>query len=84
MAVGNTAIYRVRIAGSDVNGGGYDASLAGAGTDYSQQDAAQLTLADIVCSNTTTVTSVVGGFTAAMIGNAIWLTGGGEIGRAHV
>ena len=67
----------MRIAGNDVNGAFYDASIAGAGTDYSQQDVAQLSLSDIVCSATTTVTSVVGGFTAAMIGNAIRITGGG-------
>lgn len=77
MAVNATAVWRVRTGGNNANGGGYDAGIAGAGTDYSQQDAAQLTLTDIACSNTTTVTSATGGFTSAMIGNAIWITGGG-------
>lgn len=77
MAINATAIWRVRPGGNNANGGGYDAAISGAGTDYSQQDTAQLSLTDIACSNTTTVTSATGGFTAAMIGNAIWLTGGG-------
>lgn len=77
MAVNATAVYRVRVGGSNTNGGGYDPAISGAGTDYSQQDAAELSLTDIACSNTTTVTSATGGFTSAMIGNAIWITGGG-------
>lgn len=76
MAVNATAIWRVRVGGSNTNGGGYDAGIASAGTDYSQQDAAQLTLTDVAVTGTT-ATSVTGGFTAAMIGNAMWLTGGG-------
>lgn len=77
MAVNATAIYRVRTGGNNGNGGGYDSAISGAGTDYSQQDTAQLSLTDIACSATTTVTSATGGFTSAMIGNAIWITGGG-------
>lgn len=77
MAIAATAVFRIRVGGDDTNGAGYDPAISGAGTDYSQQDAAQLALTDIVCANTTTVTSVTGGFTSAMIGNAIYLTGGG-------
>jgi hypothetical protein len=77
-----TIVWRVRIGGSDTNGGGVDSSIVV--TDYSQQDAAQLSLADITCANTTTVTSAVGGFTAAMVGNAIWLTGGGATAGAYI
>jgi hypothetical protein len=77
MAVNATAVWRVRPGGSNTNGGGFDAAISGAGTDYSQQDAAQLSLTDIACSNTPTVTSATGGFTSAMVGNAVWLTGGG-------
>lgn len=82
MTTGATTIWRVRTGGNNANGGGYDPAISGAGTDYSQQDAAQLSLTDIACTGTT-VTSVTGGFTAAMIGNAIWLTGGGATAGAY-
>ena len=77
MTVGASTVWRIRVAGNDANGAGYDATIGGAGTDYSQQDSPQLSLTDIACSNTTTVTSATGGFTSAMIGNAIRITGGG-------
>lgn len=77
MTIGAATVWRVRPGGDDANGAGYDATISGAGTDYSQQDAAQLSLTDIACSSNTTVTSATGGFTAAMIGNAIRITGGG-------
>lgn len=76
MAIGSTAIWRVRIGGSNTNGGGYDASIAGAGTDYSQQDAAQLTHVDGVGNGTTTFTSALGNFTSAMVGNGLYISGG--------
>lgn len=77
MAIGVATIWRVRTGGNDANGGGFDATISGAGTDYSQQDSPQLSLTDIACSATTTVTSATGGFTSAMIGNAIRISGGG-------
>lgn len=45
------------------------------GTDYTQQDNAQLTLTDLATSSGTdcTVTSVAGGFTAGMVGNMLHL-----------
>jgi hypothetical protein len=76
MAVNATAVWRVRPSGSNTNGGGYDAGIAGAGTDYSQQNAAQLSVADgALTHGTTTLTSATGGFTSAMIGNALYLSG---------
>lgn len=77
MAVLATAIWEVRTGGADTNGAGYDSGIASAGTDYSQQNSAQLTLTDIITNGTTTITSVTGGFTAAMIGNGIYLSGAG-------
>lgn len=71
MAIAATAVWEVRTTGNDANGGFYDSG----GTDYSQQDAAQLTLADVVTNGTTSVTSATGGFTAAMIGNGINVAG---------
>lgn len=68
----------MRTGGNAANGAGFDSGIAGSGTDYSTQDASQLTLSDIACSNNTTVTSATGGFTTLMIGNAIRITGGGS------
>ena len=76
MAINATCVWEVRDDGADTNGGGYDSAVSGAGTDYSQQAAAQLALTDVVANGTTTLTSATGGFTSAMIGNAIYLQGG--------
>lgn len=75
MAFTSTGVVEIRTAGNAANGAYFDASLAGAGTDYSQQDAAQLSVADGVCANNTTLTSVTGGFTTAMIGNGVHIAG---------
>ncbi len=76
MAVNATAVWRIRASGSNTNGGGYDPAITGAGTDYSQQAAAQLSVTDAASVATTgVVTSVTGGFTAAMVGNAMFLSG---------
>jgi hypothetical protein len=77
MAIGVNTVWRVRAGGNDANGAGYDSTISGAATDYTKQDAAQLSLSDVACSSNTTVTSTTGGFTSAMIGNAIRITGGG-------
>ncbi len=77
MAFTANAVGRIRIAGNDANGAFYDASITNAGTDYSQQDAAQLALTDCAAvTGGTTLTSVTGGFTTAMIGNAIRISAG--------
>jgi hypothetical protein len=76
MAVNATAVWRVRPSGNNTNGGGYDAGIGGAGTDYSQQNAAQLSVSDAAATTGgTTLTSTTGGFTTAMIGNAVYLSG---------
>ena len=77
MTIGASTVWRVRVGGNASNGAGYDSTISGAGTDYSQQDSPQLSLTDLVCSGDTTVTSVTGGFTTAMIGNAMKMSGGG-------
>lgn len=76
MAINATAVWRVRTGGGDTNGAGYDPAISGAGTDYTQQDAAQLTLTDLDClvandAGRLVIGSATGGFTSAMIGNAI-------------
>lgn len=75
MAVNATAVWRVRPGGSNANGGGYDPGISGAGTDYSQQNAAQASGTNGACSGGTTFTG--SGFTSVMVGNAIFITGGG-------
>ncbi len=71
MAISASASWEIRTTGSDQNGGLYVST----GTDYSQQDSAQLTVTDGVTNGTTTVTSATGGFTTAMIGNGINVAG---------
>ena len=75
MAITTQGVFEIRTTGSDANGGVFDVGVTGHGTDYSQQNAAQLTVADVVTNSTTTVTSATGGFTAAMIGNGINIAG---------
>ncbi len=72
MALSSSTVWEVRITGSNTNGGGYSSG----GTDYSQQDSAQLSVTDAACTGNTTVTSATGGFTSAMIGNVMYLSSG--------
>ena len=74
MAISASAVWEVRTDGSDTNGGGFVTGASG--TDYSQQSSAQLTVTDGACSASTTLTSATGGFTAAMIGNLVYLSSG--------
>ena len=74
MALSANTVWEVRTTGSDTNGGGFVA--ASGGTDYSQQNTAQVAVTDLVTNGTTTVTSATAGFTAAMVGNTVYITGG--------
>lgn len=77
MATSKSAQYWLRVAGNDNNGGGFDSGISGAGTNYADQDAAQLALTGLTCTvNGTTLTQTGGTFTSAMVGNAIQITGG--------
>ena len=77
MAINATSVWRVRIQGNDLNGGAFDPAIVGAGTDYTDQDAAQLTLTDVTTSAASAViSSATGGFTAEMIGNAVRIASG--------
>lgn len=76
MAINASTAWEVRTDGNDTNGGGYSSAVAGAGTDYSQQASAQLSVSDGACSGTTTLVSVTGGFTSAMVGNCVYLSSG--------
>lgn len=61
--------WEVRSGGNNNNGGAFKAGASG--SDYSQQDAPQLALTDVVADGTTTLTSVTGGFVAAHVGNIV-------------
>lgn len=77
MAINPTAIWRVRPSGNNLNGGGYDPGISGAATDYSQQNSAQASGSAGTASGTTTFTDAVSAsFTAAMVGNAIFIASG--------
>lgn len=71
-----SVVWEARASGaSDNNGGGFVAGASG--TDYSQQNAAQLTLTDLATTGVvTTLTSVTGGFTAQMVGDIIHIVSG--------
>lgn len=76
MALSNSVVWRVRAGGAQTNGGGYDATVSGAGTDYSDQDAPQLSITDLTSTASTTVTSVLSTFTPAMVGNILRIASG--------
>src|SRR5271166_6601295 len=78
MAANATAIWRVRPSGSNTNGGGYDAGIASAGTDWSQADAAHKSNVGTCSTATVTLTDTGASFTAAdLIGNGIYISGTG-------
>jgi hypothetical protein len=78
MAINATAVWRVRPSGSNTNGGGYDAGIVGAGTDYSQQNSAQASGTHGTATGTTAFSdTVAANFTSAMVGNALYITGTG-------
>lgn len=74
-AITSDTLWEVRTTGSDTNGGCYD--VGASGTDYTAQDAAQLSLTDLATDGGGTgLSSVTGGFTSAMIGNCINIASG--------
>lgn len=74
MAIPSNTIWEVRTGGNVLNGGGF--VTGSGGTDYSLQDSAQLSVADGSSSSTTNLNSATGGFTAAMVGNVLCISGG--------
>ena len=78
MAFAATVEWEVRNGGNDANGGGFDPTSGTPGTDYSQQDAAQITYTDLVIDATTNTdcTSAGNPFTAAHVGNIVNITSG--------
>lgn len=75
MALPAGLVWEHRPGGSNDNGGGFNAARGG--TDYTLQDAAQLTCTDLaMTAGGTTLTSATGGFTDAMKGNLIYIKSG--------
>lgn len=75
-----TDIWEFRAASGAANaGGGFD--TASGGTDYSNQDSAQLQLTDLATGGigSTALSSATGGLTAAMIGNYIQIRSGTNV-----
>ncbi len=78
MALSASTVWEVRTTGNSANGGGFNPSRdAVNGVDYSQQDAAQLSLTDIYYTGASNfIKSDTGGFTHAMEGNLIYIASG--------
>jgi hypothetical protein len=78
MAILASAQWWVRQSGNELNGGGFDSAISGAGTNYADADAAILSLTDFATSGAGSVnlTSATGGFTSAMVGNAVRIASG--------
>lgn len=69
--------WYIRTGGNELNGGGFCPFQASAGTNYADQDAAQLSLTDLTTVGVSaSVSSVTGGFTSQMIGNVMRIASG--------
>lgn len=81
MSLSASTIWEVRpTVGDDTNGGAFVAGASG--TDFSQQNAKNSggnnsSTTDVVATGIATITSASANFTAAMVGNVIYLTGTG-------
>ena len=87
MALPATLQWDVRTTGSDSNGGAFDPGVTSPGTDFSQQNSAQVAFTDLVIGATNTqLTSAANPFTSASVGNTINITSGSgfRAGRYNV
>jgi len=78
MALATTTNWEVRTTGAADNGGGFDPVLGALATDYSQQDAAELSLSDgeTSAAGSADLISDTGGFTDEMVGNVLYAASG--------
>lgn len=75
--ISSTAVWEVRTTGNIANGGGFNGAGSSPGTDFSQQDAAQIAFTDLVIGVTTTeLTSILNPIGATHVRNFINITGG--------
>ena len=74
MATTQFAVWWARPGGNIFNGAGFDSSISGAGTNYANQDTAQLTRTDATTSNVSTALTIPASgtpFSADLVGNAV-------------
>ena len=76
MALNAAQQWWMRAGGLETNGGGFDATISGAGTNYADQDSPQLSITDLTSTNSTTATSALSTFTSQMVGNILRLASG--------
>lgn len=70
--------WDIRTTGSDSNGGAFDGTISGAGTDFSQQNSAQVAYTDMVLgAGGTSYTSAANPPGANLVGNVIQVISGG-------
>ena len=74
MALSSVTVWEVRTTGANTNGGGFVTGAAG--TDWSQQNAAQYSVTDGVTAGTTTITSATAAFGTDVVGNIMYVQGG--------
>lgn len=74
MAIASTVAWEVRNGGADTNGGGFNS--AAAGTDWTQQTAAQYSVTDGVTAGSTIITSATANFGTDVVGNLMYVQGG--------
>jgi hypothetical protein len=80
MAIDAGTVWELRAEAPSYAGGGFADLNPGTSVDYSQQDSPQLTLTDIATDGAGTgVSSATGGFTAAMVGNVVYLSSVGHL-----
>lgn len=72
--ISTNAQWNVQTGGSPTNGGFFVTGASG--TNYSLQNAAQFTATDAVTNGTTTITSATATFTANIVGNGCYISGG--------
>ena len=77
MALHANTLWEIRTTGNSENGGGFHDRIPGTSVDYTAQNLPQLDLTDLACAaGSITITSVVGGFTQAMVGNVMQIHAG--------
>lgn len=87
-AISGSSVFEIRTAGSDTNGGGYVTGSSGtdmsqfnnansAGCSSCQSASANLSVTNATTTVTTTVTSATAAFSAAIVGNIVFVTIGG-------
>ena len=76
MALASTTTWEVRTTGGADHGGGFNASRAGAGTNYSLQDNPELAPTNLYRVAASSLYSDSFVFTAAMVGNLIYIASG--------